>query len=115
MLTYVKQLVWTVPIAIAANDLIASVMRVDGPSMQPTLNPDLSQPSDWVLVEKISYKWHHKYERGELAVLRYDATNCCKVAYRVGAHGFCIMRLKYNVKLQPSCIMHAQHACSLIP
>jgi signal peptidase I len=39
--------------------------------MQPTFNPEGN--SEWVLVEKLSYKWLHKYTRGDVAVLWYEA------------------------------------------
>lgn len=69
MLGLVRQVVWTVPVGIAFTDLIATVARVDGPSMQPTFNPDMGKGSDWVLVEKVSYKLLHRYDRGDVAVL----------------------------------------------
>jgi len=49
----VKQIAWTVPITVAFTDLVASVVKVEGPSMQPTFNPQLNKTSDWVLVEKV--------------------------------------------------------------
>ncbi len=55
--------------AIAFTDLLASVVKVEGPSMQPTFNPDLRASSDWVLVEKVSYKMRYAYGRGDVAVL----------------------------------------------
>lgn len=40
--------------------------------MQPTLNPGLAsqqQPSDWVLVDKLTVKLLQQYTRGEVVVL----------------------------------------------
>ena len=54
-LEFVKQLAWTFPITVAFTDLVASVVKVEGPSMQPTFNPDLNRSSDWVLVEKVGH------------------------------------------------------------
>ena len=48
-----KQIAWTIPITVAFTDLVASVIKVEGPSMQPTFNPRIDKPSDWVLVEKV--------------------------------------------------------------
>lgn len=48
-----KQIAWTIPITVAFTDLVASVIKVEGPSMQPTFNPQIDKPSDWVLVEKV--------------------------------------------------------------
>lgn len=65
-----KQLAWTLPVGLAFTDLVASIVKVEGPSMQPTFNPNLgSKPDDWVLVEKVSYKLRHIYNRGDVAVL----------------------------------------------
>ncbi len=66
---FAKQVAWSLPIGIAFTDLVASVVKVEGPSMQPTFNPDLRMSSDWVIVEKISYKLLHNYHRGDVAVL----------------------------------------------
>ncbi len=92
------------PVTIAFTDLVASVIKVEGPSMSPTFNPSAASPSpdgggkrssssrsapskegteaasasgrelaatnsDWIVVEKISYKWNHKYQRGDVVVL----------------------------------------------
>lgn len=55
--------------AIIVSLQVGAVVRVDGPSMQPTFNPDLASSRDWIFVEKLSYKWWHQYRRGEVAVL----------------------------------------------
>ncbi len=94
---FVKNTAWCIPIAIAFSDSVASVVKarhphagrrqaahtdsstqvthawsvstqVQGLSMQPTLNGDPAR-SDWVLVEKVSCKWLHHYERGAVVVL----------------------------------------------
>eukprot|EP00878_Enallax_costatus_P026389 GHUV01028321.1.p1 GENE.GHUV01028321.1~~GHUV01028321.1.p1 ORF type:complete len:168 (+),score=18.52 GHUV01028321.1:205-708(+) len=64
----IKKGIWLVPVGIAFTDCIASVLRVEGASMKPTLNPDGSA-SDWVLVEKLSVKLQRRYRRGEVVVL----------------------------------------------
>lgn len=69
MLAFLKRGAAALPVGIAFTDLVASVTRVDGPSMQPTLNPAGQQACDWVLVEKISSKLFHKYYRGDIVVL----------------------------------------------
>lgn len=68
LLAFAKSLAWSIPVAVAFTDCIASVIRVDGTSMQPTLNPEGSASPDWVLVEKATYKWLHRYNRGDVAV-----------------------------------------------
>lgn len=50
-------------------DYFGSIIRVDGVSMQPTLNPEGSPSHDWVLVEKFSVKLFHQYHRGDVVVL----------------------------------------------
>lgn len=64
---FLKQVAWSVPVAIAFTDCVACVIRVDGQSMQPTLNPD-TDSRDWVLIEKVTYKLLHRYTRGEVVV-----------------------------------------------
>ena len=44
--------------------------------MSPTFNPEWSSVSDWVLVEKLSYKWLYEYQRGDVAVLLYVPLPC---------------------------------------
>jgi signal peptidase I len=67
-----KRFAWGLTVGLACTDSVATLVRVDGWSMQPTLNPgggSSDQGSEWVLVEKLSYKWRHKYSRGDVAVL----------------------------------------------
>lgn len=66
---FLRQFVLSLPIGIAFTDLIASVVRVDGASMQPTLNPVGSTSSDYVLVEKFTIKVMQKYRRGDVVIL----------------------------------------------
>lgn len=47
-----KRVAWWLPVTIAFTDLVASVLRVEGDSMLPTLNAD-PLFSDWVIVEKV--------------------------------------------------------------
>ncbi|GFR39876.1 hypothetical protein Agub_g378, partial [Astrephomene gubernaculifera] len=65
---FLRQLVWWLPAGIALNDTVCSVLVVEGQSMSPTLCGD-SGSADIVIVEKVSYKWLHKYQRGDVAVL----------------------------------------------
>jgi signal peptidase I len=65
----VRQFLWAIPAAITFTDVIASVIKVEGASMQPTLNPPSSSVSDWVLVEKLTIKVWRRYTRGEVVVL----------------------------------------------
>jgi inner membrane protease subunit 2 len=65
----VVKFLWAVPIGLTFSDTIASVLKVEGASMQPTFNPDTARSSDWVLVEKLSIKLQRCYNRGEVVVL----------------------------------------------
>lgn len=58
------------PTGIAITDTLGCILRVEGDSMWPTLHG--TGWSDLVLVEKVSYKWFHKYQRGDVAVFWYD-------------------------------------------
>jgi signal peptidase I len=69
MRQFVRQFLFSLPVGIAFTDLVASVVRVDGASMQPTLNPEGSDSSDWVLVDKFSVKVMHKHRRGDVVIL----------------------------------------------
>jgi signal peptidase I len=74
LLNYAKAVAWSLPIGLAFTDLCASVVQVEGPSMQPTLNPQIRArgargQQDWILIEKLSYKVLHRYNRGDVAVL----------------------------------------------
>lgn len=68
MWEFVKRVLWSTPLVLAFTDCVASVTQVNGLSMQPTFNPDSSDSRDWVLVEKLSYKWWHNYQRGDVAI-----------------------------------------------
>jgi len=65
----VRRFLWAIPAAVTFTDVIASVIKVEGASMQPTLNPPSSSVSDWVLVEKLTIKVWRQYTRGEVVVL----------------------------------------------
>ncbi|KAI8469445.1 MAG: mitochondrial inner membrane signal peptidase [Monoraphidium minutum] len=71
-----RRLLWSVPFAVTFTDVVASVIRVDGASMQPTLNPRAPRAAaaapgarDWVLVEKWSIKLMHTPQRGDVVVM----------------------------------------------
>lgn len=64
-----RRLLWSVPITITFTDVVASIIRVDGASMQPTLNPKGAEGRDWVLVEKWSVKLRHIHHHGDVVVL----------------------------------------------
>lgn len=64
-----RQVLWSVPVAVAFTDLVGSVIKVEGVSMQPTFNPAGSRASDWVLVEKLTIKLLHRFTRGDVVVL----------------------------------------------
>jgi len=77
---FVRSVLFTLPAAVAVNELLFSVLRVEGRSMQPALNPGppggpaqsapgTPQPdSEWVLVDKASVKLLRRYERGGVYV-----------------------------------------------
>ncbi|KZV69865.1 LexA/Signal peptidase [Peniophora sp. CONT] len=54
-----------------------TVKQVNGISMQPTLNPDLSVQRDLVLFDRFSVAGLHQYERGDIVMVRspFDAGN----------------------------------------
>lgn len=65
---FLRQFLWTLPLGVAVHDVIGSVIRIDGRSMQPTLNAPGADMPEWVLVEKVSVKLKHEYERGGVYV-----------------------------------------------
>jgi len=42
MWSLLKRAAWSVPVAIAVTDRVATVVRVDGASMSPTFNPEVA-------------------------------------------------------------------------
>ena len=73
----VRPVVWAVPVAVTVTDLLGSVIKVEGVSMQPTFNPPGATGSDWVLVEKLTIKALHRHTRGEVVVLWCVGALCC--------------------------------------
>lgn len=68
-LSFAKRLALTLPPLITLNDHVMSLKRVEGESMQPTLNPEGSLQSDYIVV----WKWGvdtRSFRRGELVSLR---------------------------------------------
>lgn len=53
MMGSLKNLIWAVPIGVACTDVLGSVIRIEGTSMQPSLNPSGSMFQDWVFVDKV--------------------------------------------------------------
>ena len=68
MSSFLRQFLLSLPVGIAFTDLVCSVVRVDGASMQPALNPE-GASSDYVLVEKFSVKVLQKHMRGDVVIL----------------------------------------------
>jgi signal peptidase I len=66
----IKQLLWAAPAVITFHDLVGTVIRVKGPSMQPTLNPIDSDWDDWIVVDKFSIRILRHYQPGSVVVLR---------------------------------------------
>ena len=65
---FTKTLVFVVPVTIMFNDLIASFAFVQGPSMQPTLNPSDTSTQDIVLLDRMSVN-QKTLRRGDVVVL----------------------------------------------
>lgn len=64
-----KRVLWCGAVAIYVTDTVGTVIRVEGSSMCPTLNPEGQSWCDWVLVEKVSIKLLRQYHRGDIVVL----------------------------------------------
>ena len=75
------------PVAVAINDLVGSVMFVDGRSMQPTLNPEHTglpgASRDLVLVAKWPIKVWKQYRKGDVVVLNSPVEPGQKVIKRL--------------------------------
>ncbi|KAJ1475910.1 peptidase S24/S26A/S26B/S26C [Baffinella frigidus] len=76
-----KHCLFALPVVLVANDCVVSVAKVEGRSMQPTLNPDEQGPRDRsarasppirdrVLIDKFSYSCLREYKRGDVCLLR---------------------------------------------
>jgi signal peptidase I len=75
---FLKTTAWAIPMAAAISDALVSVVKIEGSSMQPTLNGRGGSAAvcDWVLVEK-TCKWRHEVHRGAVIVL-WCAPGACK-------------------------------------
>ena len=58
------------PAVVAVNDWVFGHALVHGASMQPTLNPVESSQADRLLIDRWSIKVLHKYQRGQVVLLR---------------------------------------------
>ena len=58
-------------IGLTFHDVVGTVVSVDGPSMQPTLNPTTtsSKSVDFVYLNKWSIRQKHKVGRGDVVAL----------------------------------------------
>eukprot|EP00051_Salpingoeca_urceolata_P031343 m.11295 g.11295 ORF g.11295 m.11295 type:complete len:169 (-) comp3963_c0_seq1:868-1374(-) len=61
------KMLYSIPVLITVNDLVGTITYAQGPSMQPTLNPDPGS-NDWVLIDKWSTR-HRKLQRGDVIAL----------------------------------------------
>uniref|UniRef100_A0A5F9CUS0 Mitochondrial inner membrane protease subunit 2 n=1 Tax=Oryctolagus cuniculus TaxID=9986 RepID=A0A5F9CUS0_RABIT len=75
-----------VPVAVTFLDQVACVARVEGASMQPSLNPGGSQSSDVVLLNHWKVR-NFEVQRGDIVSLVntsctiIDSPSCCKRFY----------------------------------
>ncbi|CEG43507.1 RxLR-like protein [Plasmopara halstedii] len=69
--TAAKFVLW-LPVGVTVNALGISLASVKGRSMQPVLNDGLTQDvvRDRVLLDKFSIQVRHRYERGDVVVLK---------------------------------------------
>ncbi len=68
--TGLKTLALLSPALVAFNDWVGGQALVHGGSMQPTFNPADSVRQDRVLINRWSVKVLHRYERGQVVLLR---------------------------------------------
>lgn len=62
---FLKRSILWLPVGYAFTDVVASVHRIKGDSMAPTLNPE-GTDSDVVLVEKISVRYYMTHDSTDL-------------------------------------------------
>lgn len=65
-----KTLAAVSPAIVAFHDWVCGQALVCGASMQPTFNPECSSREDRVLIDRWSIKMLHRYERGQVVLLR---------------------------------------------
>nr|XP_012312442.1 mitochondrial inner membrane protease subunit 2 isoform X4 [Aotus nancymaae] len=69
-----------VPVAVTFLDRVACVARVEGASMQPSLNPGGSQSSDVVLLNHWKVR-NFEVHRGDIvSLVKYVLKECCDTA-----------------------------------
>lgn len=101
---FIRQFLWTLPAGVAVHDMLGSVVRVDGLSMQPTLNAKGTSTPEWVLVEKFTVKWRHIYRRGDVYVFWCAATRCSRRCLLVVAAGRYRLATLGSDSLLPDCV-----------
>lgn len=68
MTRFWRNLLFSVPVGITFVDVVGSIVKVQGASMQPTLNPEGSSVCDWVFVEKFTVKVLGQFTKGDVVL-----------------------------------------------
>jgi signal peptidase I len=79
--SFIKSLIIVVAIALAIRFFVIETVRIEGPSMQPTLYSD-----EWIMLDKISYKFS-KPERFDIVVCRFEGDNATYVKRVIALEG----------------------------
>eukprot|EP00245_Coleochaete_scutata_P007671 TRINITY_DN2321_c0_g1_i3.p1 TRINITY_DN2321_c0_g1~~TRINITY_DN2321_c0_g1_i3.p1 ORF type:complete len:168 (+),score=15.32 TRINITY_DN2321_c0_g1_i3:98-601(+) len=83
----IKRSAGLVPVVILFNDGVASMSKVEGRSMQPTLNPQGYAMEDFVLLDKLTMRYMD-YSRGDVVILRApDEPKQCLVKRLIAMEG----------------------------
>lgn len=79
--SFLKSLLIVVAIALIIRIFIIETVRIDGPSMQPTLYSE-----EWIVLDKISYKFS-KPERFDIVVCKFEGDDATYVKRIIALEG----------------------------
>ncbi|KAF2355912.1 Peptidase S24/S26A/S26B/S26C, partial [Trinorchestia longiramus] len=95
---FLKALLFGVPVGITFVDCIGYVAKVDGVSMQPSLNPDPNLSSDFVFLSRWAWR-KFSYSRGDVVSLTSPKNPNQAIIKRViGLEGDLVKTLGYRRK-----------------
>ncbi|XP_075168487.1 mitochondrial inner membrane protease subunit 2 [Haematobia irritans] len=99
MYRFLKSVLFGIPIGVTFLDCVGYVARVDGISMQPALNPDSSNQTDYVFLSKWAVR-SNNVQRGDIVSLISPKDPTQKIIKRiVGLQGDVVATLGYKQEI----------------
>ena len=93
---YIKATAWGGCIGFTITDLFGSVARVDGVSMQPTLNPSNERHKDWIIFSSFTIR-DYNFQRGDVVCIASPRGSRERLIKRIiGLEGDIVRTLNYK-------------------